>query len=37
MIGLAVTAGALLLSVFLEGLGIFIVFALLCAAVVCAL
>lgn len=37
MIGLAVTVGALLLSVFLEGLGIFIVFALLCAAVVCAL
>ena len=37
MIGLAVTAGALLLSVFFEGLGIFIVFALLCAAVVCAL
>ena len=37
MIGLAVTVGALLLSAFLEGLGIFIVFALLCAAVVCAL
>lgn len=37
MIGLAVTVVALLLSAFLNGLGIFLVFALLCAAVVCAL
>lgn len=37
MIGLAVTVGALLLSILLQGLGIFLVFALLCAAVVCAL
>ena len=34
---MAVTVVALLLSAFLNGLGIFLVFALLCAAVVCAL